>query len=57
MYYLYNSLVPLNMSVEPGPKFQAPAPLFNVFGSGSSHPKLLGLRLHSPAYDAVNYYS
>jgi len=33
MYYLYNSLVPLNMSVEPGPKFQALAPLFNVFGS------------------------
>jgi len=38
------------MSMELEPKFHAPAPHQNFFGSGSSHPKLLGLQLHSPGY-------
>jgi len=48
---LYNSLAQQTKFVEPEPKF--PAPELNhlkIFGPGfgSSHPKLLGLRLHSP---------
>jgi len=38
--------------MEPEPKYQAPAPPSKSFGS--SHPKSLGLRLHSPA--GLDYY-
>jgi len=39
------------MSVGLEPKFQAPAQANENFGYGSSHPKLLGLQLHRPAYN------
>ena len=46
------------MSVEREPKFPALAPPSTIFGSGSSHPKFLGLRLHSSnraKYDLCAY--
>ena len=48
LHYLYKTLAPPTRAVELEPKFQAPAPTHQSFDSGSSFPKLVGLRLHSP---------
>jgi len=56
LYYLYNSLAPQTMPLEPEPKFQAPTPPSKVFGSASSHPKLLGLRIQSPANNVTEIF-
>jgi len=44
---------PKASAVKPESKFQVPAPTSESFGSdsGSSHSKLLGLRLHSPVWN------
>jgi len=41
MYYLYNSLLPQFISVEPQPKFQAPFSAIQIY---------LGSGLHSPGH-------
>ena len=44
--YLCNSFSQQIISMEPEPQFQASAPLSKIF-SGSSHPEMLGLRIHN----------
>jgi len=46
---LYKPLVSPTRVVELEPKFQAPA--YQSFDSGSSFPKLVGLRFHSPVFN------
>ena len=56
--YLYNWLATKTMSVEQELKVQAPtpAPLLQMFGSGSNHPILLGIRtlLHTPGWKTIS---
>jgi len=49
LYYLYKSLVPQTISVDPEPTFQASVPPSKIIGSGSSHAKLFRVWLHTPA--------
>jgi len=51
LYSFYNSLAPQIFLVNKNPNLRHWLHHLEIFGSGSSHPKLFGLRLHSPAFD------
>ena len=57
-YYLYNSLVPQNMSAEPEPKFQAPAPTIqNCLGTSFAALALLLWFLKFPLHWLPGFFS